>query len=491
MQLTNNGKLSHLVQPHTCLLSYLHLLQNNKNWYNNVMATKYVQDQPHFLDGAGVTVGDTTMTLVDFLGIDGDELTMADFGDIGYATLEPGNGTQEEQVSFTGVTQNANGTATLTGIKSVLFTSPYTETAGFAKSHAGGTRFVISNTSGFYNKLAALDDDESVTGIFTFIDPAVPRMDQQPAYGAGTELYFATKEYVDDVAIAGAPNASTTVKGIAQEATMAQIDADTAAGSTGARLFTNPSTLVTSKYGTRLPSADEKAALVGTSGTASGTNKYVTNDDTSATAAASKVVRSGAGSKIAEGYLQMTDTQASTLTSGSTSDAQSLHTHNNLVKVLGKSFTPVTYDGSGEDTLYSLSVTGGTLGTDSGIKFEIPISDYDTDNSTSGTFRLKYGTTTIATAIITASSDGNTSNLGGYITGFIYANASANAQYGSITVSVAGSGLDATTSKAQTVSASGTATENSASTLNLSVTFEESGSNASVTVGNVIWTRLA
>ena len=42
---------------------------------------------------------------------------------------------------------------------------------------------------------------------------------------------------------AGAPNASTTTKGLVEEATQTEVDARTAAGGTGARLFVNPSTL--------------------------------------------------------------------------------------------------------------------------------------------------------------------------------------------------------------------------------------------------------
>lgn len=54
---------------------------------------------------------------------------------------------------------------------------------------------------------------------------------------------LATKAYVDAVTVAGAPNGSTTVKGIFQEATQAQVLAKTQAGSTGADLIVNPSTL--------------------------------------------------------------------------------------------------------------------------------------------------------------------------------------------------------------------------------------------------------
>ena len=80
---------------------------------------------------------------------------MSNFGVIGFGTIEPGNGTQEEQISFTGITQNSNGTATLTGVSSVGFFYPYTATSGLLKTHAGSTLFIISNTAGFYNQFPA------------------------------------------------------------------------------------------------------------------------------------------------------------------------------------------------------------------------------------------------------------------------------------------------------------------------------------------------
>jgi len=138
------------------------------------MTTKYVQSQEFSLAGSGATTGATSITLKSFTAIDGTTLlTMTDFGSIGYATIEPGSGTQEEQISFTGVTQNANGTATLTGVKTVLFISPYTETSGTTKTHAGSTSLVISNTAGFYNRFPAKDNDETIDGQWTFTNTPI------------------------------------------------------------------------------------------------------------------------------------------------------------------------------------------------------------------------------------------------------------------------------------------------------------------------------
>lgn len=56
---------------------------------------------------------------------------------------------------------------------------------------------------------------------------------------------LASKYYVDNVAVAGAPDANTTTRGIVEEATEAETAASTQSGGTGARLFL-PASLATS-----------------------------------------------------------------------------------------------------------------------------------------------------------------------------------------------------------------------------------------------------
>ncbi len=71
---------------------------------------QFVQAQAFVLSGSGSSIGDVTLTLQSFYGIDGNPILTADLGSFAYGTLEPGNGVQEEAILFTGVTQNANGT---------------------------------------------------------------------------------------------------------------------------------------------------------------------------------------------------------------------------------------------------------------------------------------------------------------------------------------------------------------------------------------------
>lgn len=200
---------------------------------------KPVQAQNFSLSGAGAVIGNTSITLQSFTTIDGALLTMTNFGTLGFATIEPGNGTLEEQISFTGVTQNTNGTATLTGVSSVAFVDPYTATSGLLKTHAGNTSLVISNTAGFYDQFLRKNDDATIGATYTFTTPNYPQVDVSATFPT-LPAQLATKAYADSLAIAGAPNATTSIQGLVQLATQAQVDAKTTTGSTGASLEITP-----------------------------------------------------------------------------------------------------------------------------------------------------------------------------------------------------------------------------------------------------------
>ncbi len=249
-------------------------------------AQKFAQIQSTTLAGSGVAIGATTLILRSFNDIDGNPLLMTSFGSKGFGTLEPDSMDKEEQISFTGITQNVNGTATLTGVKNVGFLYPYTETSGVFKSHAGGVKFVISNTSGFYNELTSKSNDETITGVWEVPTPTIPTQ-------------IANKLYADSLTFAGAPDMSLTAKGIGEEADAAEINAGTQTGATTAQLIVNPKYLKDSIYFTQLPTANEKAAIAGNSGTAvSASNKLEDAADVDTAATASKIVRRIAGGQI-------------------------------------------------------------------------------------------------------------------------------------------------------------------------------------------------
>lgn len=131
------------------------------------MALNFVQSEAFYLAGAGTSLGDTTILLQSFTDPLGNLLTMASFGSLGYITIEPGTLGQEESATFTGVTQNADGTATLTGVSHALFVTPYTQTSGLEVVHASGVTLVVTNTSAFY--AALVSDLANLVGVITSV----------------------------------------------------------------------------------------------------------------------------------------------------------------------------------------------------------------------------------------------------------------------------------------------------------------------------------
>jgi len=172
---------------------------------------KYIQAAKFKLSGSGVTSSDTTIILTSFKLPDGvTNIVTADLGDTAtypvYMTIEPGT-SKEELISFTTVTQNVGGTATLTGVvRGLRFVNPHDEVSANKQSHAGGAIIILTNASALYQRII---------------------------------------DYIDGIAIAGSTDASTTIKGVVEEATDAEVTAGTGAGATGAPLFITPTKLAT------------------------------------------------------------------------------------------------------------------------------------------------------------------------------------------------------------------------------------------------------
>lgn len=203
------------------------------------MALKYVQSNTQYLAGSGVIVGATSIVVTTFTDIYGNALALSDFGTKGYITLEPDT-TNEEGATFTSVTLNANGTTTLGGISTILAKSPYTETSGLIRAHSGGTKVVITDNVAFWNGFSNKNNDETILSLWTLPGDNVNR----PVLSADNDTLntnaLVTFGQLSRQAIAGAANASTTVKGLVQLPTQAQVDAKTTTGSTGALLALTP-----------------------------------------------------------------------------------------------------------------------------------------------------------------------------------------------------------------------------------------------------------
>lgn len=141
-----------------------------------------------------------------------------------YGTLDPDT-TRSEFISFTGITQNSNGTASLTGVVRGLARSPgasdcTTASSTLKQTHAGQSAFIISDSPCFFSQYAVKQNNETITGQWTFdVFPITP----------------------------SSPAASETTAGIVELATGAELAAGTSAGGTGFRLVPS-NTLATSTY---------------------------------------------------------------------------------------------------------------------------------------------------------------------------------------------------------------------------------------------------
>lgn len=191
--------------------------------------------------GTSISSTDTSILLSSFIEpVTGTPYTMVLLNtEIAFGTIAPKT-TQSEFISFTGITQNANGSALLTGITRGLAKKyPFTTDAAYKLPHSGQTQFIISDVPQVFQEYISLNNDESIGGDKTFTDhsPTVPTE-------LSSEIHRAASiEYVNDATTSGAPNASTTVKGIVELATQAETDARTTTGGTGALLVPTPNVM--------------------------------------------------------------------------------------------------------------------------------------------------------------------------------------------------------------------------------------------------------
>lgn len=157
-----------------------------------------VQAKRFTLSGSGCSSSATSITVTNFELPSGTSITMSMFGTLGYAVLEPGT-SRVEVISFTGVTDNGDGTSTLTGVtRGLNFVAPYTGDSSRAFAHVGGSGLVLSNPAVYYSKFASLDNDETVAGQYTFTQ--TPKTSDVPVSGDD----IVNKTYADGLALGGA-----------------------------------------------------------------------------------------------------------------------------------------------------------------------------------------------------------------------------------------------------------------------------------------------
>jgi hypothetical protein len=160
-------------------------------------APQFTSGKPYTLYGSGISSTDTSVRLTSFKQPVSDTpwVTADLIGGVGnyfYLTIEPSTD-RKEFLGCTGVTQNSDGTAYVTGcVRGLSFAYPYTASTTLRLSHSGGSRVVLSNSPQLYNDIIT---------------------------------------YINGISIAGVNDGSATVKGIFEKATGSEAASHAAIGS--------------------------------------------------------------------------------------------------------------------------------------------------------------------------------------------------------------------------------------------------------------------
>jgi len=186
---------------------------------------------------------DTSINLSSFKNRSSIGLTMTLLDtDIGYGTLSP-QSSRSEFVSFTGITQNANGTAQLTGvIRGLSDIAPFTASTTLRERHPGQSIFILSDSPQLFDEFAKQRSDEAISGLWNF-NTVLPTSNIQ----ATTGPQFVTKALLDATTVQGVATSTELNGGIVELATQIEQASSTDGGATTPRgLY--------SKYSTSTPS---------------------------------------------------------------------------------------------------------------------------------------------------------------------------------------------------------------------------------------------
>ena len=150
----------------------------------------------------------TTITLSSLKNRSDIPLTMTVLGtDIGYGTLSPQT-SRSEFISFTGITQNANGTAQLTGVtRGLSDVFPFVASTTLRESHPGQSVFILSDSPALFDEYTKRRSNESISAQWGFTVNATSTTD----CSASTE--YCRKAYVDAIAITGSATTTETTTG--------------------------------------------------------------------------------------------------------------------------------------------------------------------------------------------------------------------------------------------------------------------------------------
>jgi hypothetical protein len=124
---------------------------------------------------SSIGTSDSSLTLTSFTEpVSGNKYTMTYLNSsIECATIDPQT-TKSEFVSFTGITKNADGSATITGLSRGLGRSyPYTASTTLAQTHTVQAPFILSDAPCTFTQYPAKSNNETITGTWTFSTPPI------------------------------------------------------------------------------------------------------------------------------------------------------------------------------------------------------------------------------------------------------------------------------------------------------------------------------
>lgn len=193
---------------------------------------------------ASMTATQTTVPVTSLTLTDGTVLNSSTFPGRIFLMIDAGKPTRQEIVLCTGIDDvNLNFDPCDRGL---AFSGTSTvSVAGNRRTHNAGAIVTMANVHYVYEELVDKDADETISGEKTFPDLVTfGTLPVIPTTTPTSSGQVASKMYVDNVIVAGAPDGTESVKGIWEGATQAEMAAGTITGGTGANL------VILSRYAT-------------------------------------------------------------------------------------------------------------------------------------------------------------------------------------------------------------------------------------------------
>src|SRR3990167_489456 len=391
--------------------------------------TQPIAGTAYTLSGSGVSGSATSITLTSLtLPQTGYEIADSDLPTTFYITLEPGSRTRQEIVSCTTSTQSgSDATATLSGCtRGLLPISPYTASSSYQFAHGGGTAVVFSNPPQLYEEFAAVANNETITGIWTFSSSSLPRASSTPTYGAGDELKFVTYGQLASTSFTGTVDGSLTQKGIFEVADKSELANGSSTGGTSAFL------IPINSYFNASSSATTTVPVTGVDGKLS--NTFIATSSVYLWTGTSTIT--GSFTASSSNNTLATTTFTGMVSLPTTTPTLGIHATNKAyvdshAGLIFASSSQVTVNATTVETnLVTVSIPSGTFGTSTILHLRADLQFQANAAANTSAIAVRYGGSIIATTTMTFV--GNSDDLSGYVDIYIYGDGATNAQEASM-----------------------------------------------------------